>query len=66
MAAAMRKPKSKLDKPLEVRIVFEANRLAAEHLIEAYRQLVPSRFRSAKTAGLGERAELSAGQERRL
>ena len=65
----MRKQKSKPEKSLEVRVVFEANRLAAEHVIEAYRQLVPSRFRSAEAASLekkAERVERSSGPERRL
>ena len=33
-------------KPLEVTIMFESSRLAAEHLADAYRQLVPLRTRT--------------------
>lgn len=33
-------------KPLEVTVMFEPSRLAAEHLADAYRQLVPLRTRT--------------------
>ena len=34
-------------KPLEVTVMFEPSRLATEHLIDAYRQLVPLRQRKS-------------------
>ena len=39
----MSKPKSPARKPLEVTIMFEPTRLAAEHLADAYLHLVPLR-----------------------
>ena len=38
----------KTKKALEVRIVFEDNRLAAEYVMEAYRQVLPLRHHAAK------------------
>lgn len=47
----------KAEKPLEVRIMFEANRLATEYQIEAYRQLVPLQDDVAKSKQVSESAE---------
>lgn len=44
-------------KPLEVTIMFEPSRLAAEHLADAYRQLVPLRTRTIR------RSEPEVGSE---
>ena len=42
----MSKQQSKTEKPLEVTIMFEPSRLAATHLADAYRQVVPLRLRA--------------------
>lgn len=42
----MSKQKSPGRKPLEVTIMFEPNRLAATHLVDAYSQIVPLRLRA--------------------
>ena len=52
----MSESKSKAQKPLEVTIMFEPTRIAAEHLADAYLQLVPLRRRSPQaTPGLLEK-----------
>ena len=53
----MSKPKSTARPSLEVTIMFEPSRLAAEHLADAYRQLVPLRTRTV------HRSEPEVGSE---
>lgn len=45
--AVMSKPKRNARPALEVTSMFEPSRLAAEHLADAYAQLVPLRLRKA-------------------
>lgn len=51
----MSKQPSPARKPLEVIVMFEPNRLAAEHLIDAYRQIVPLRIRATQHARAPQR-----------
>ncbi len=44
----MGRSKQKARNPLEVMIMFEPSRLAADHLVEAYRQIVPPQGRKRK------------------
>lgn len=44
-------------KPLEVTVMFEPSRLAAEHLADAYRQLVPLRARTVYRSEPAVRSE---------
>lgn len=44
----MGRSKQKARNPLEVTIMFEPSRLAADHLVEAYRQVVPPQGRKRK------------------
>lgn len=46
---AMSKPERKARKTLEVKIMFEPSRLAAEYLADAYAQVAPIRRRSIST-----------------
>ncbi len=45
---AMSKRESKARRTLEVKIVFEPSRLAAEYLADAYAQIIPLRLRSTQ------------------
>ena len=45
---AMSKQASKARRALEVTIVFEPSRLAADYLAEAYAQIIPLRIRSTQ------------------
>jgi len=44
----MGRSKQKTRNPLEVTTMFEPSRLAADHLVEAYRQVVPPQGRKRK------------------
>ncbi len=46
----MSQTKRNARKTLEVKIMFEPSRLAAEHLVDAYSQLVPLRLRKTTRA----------------
>jgi hypothetical protein len=42
------------DRPLQVRVLFEATRLSPQHLIEAYARLVPIVRRTSLRANCGD------------
>lgn len=58
----MSKQKSRARKPLEVSVMFEPNRLALIHLIDAYSQIVPLRRRATRSAHLSAHAPPSVDQ----
>ena len=58
----MSKPKSQAQQPLEVTIMFEPNRLAADHLADAYLQVLPLRRRAGQVRP--ERSEKNTDDKR--